>query len=41
MEQIGSAHDRGNALKSIIYHDGELICMQPVPATNDEVSNFC
>lgn len=41
MQQIGSAHDRGNPLEGVVDHHRELISMQPITAANDEIPNFC
>ncbi|MNL04214.1 hypothetical protein D3C87_1247790 [compost metagenome] len=40
VEQIGPAHDMGDALRGVIHHHGELIGPQAVRAAQDEVAEF-
>lgn len=40
VEKVGSAHHVGDARVRIVHHDGELVGVQAVSASNDEITDF-
>ncbi|MNN82302.1 hypothetical protein D3C81_1992230 [compost metagenome] len=40
IQQIGPAHDIGDALPGIVQYDRQLVGIQPVAAANHEIANF-